>query len=461
MPDSSLKARLRATARRTAAVLPFVARDGASYWRTRRFLAGAERWPAERIHDWQLRRLREVVRFAIEHTTGYRALYRDARIGPDDLRTLDDVRHLPFTTKEMLRDDLAAFTVPGGGEYLTTGGSTGIPFGFHLRRKDIAIERAFIHAGWRWRGWRRGEPSALLRGAWIGSERDVSSWDPYRRELFLSSYYLTAATVGRYVDELRARDIRVMQAYPSAMAQFCDLVREAGLADRVPLRLVLLGSENVYDWLLARVADVFPHAKVAAWYGHAEQAVLAPWCEQRQAYHAWPFYGITEVLDAADGVVAPGDEGEIVATALRPFPTPFLRYRTMDRAVRGPDACPDCGRAFPLLERLVGRAHEVIVTGTGRYISMTAVNMHDDLFDGLRQFQFLQVEPGRVEFRYISKAQALGADEEERIRVGLLAKLGGDVDLSLRPVAEIPRTPSGKHKFLEQRLEIRYGDTHV
>lgn len=461
MPNASLKARLRGAARRTAAMLPFAARDGATYWRTRRFLEEAERWPAERIRDWQLQRLREVVRFAIAQTAGYRALYREARIAPEDLRSLDDVRHLPFTTKEMLRDDLAAFTAPGGGEYLTTGGSTGIPFGFHLRRKDIAIERAFMHAGWRWRGWRRGEPSALLRGAWIGNEREVASWDPYRRELFLSSYYLTPATIGRYVDELRARDIRVMQAYPSAMAQFCDLVREAGLAERVPLRLVLLGSENVYDWLLARIGEAFPQARVIAWYGHAEQAVLAPWCEHRQAYHAWPFYGITEVLDGTGGSVAPGTEGEIVATALRPFPTPFIRYRTMDRAVRGADACPGCGRAFPLLERLVGRAHEVIVTGTGRFISMTAINMHDDLFDGLRQFQFLQEERGRVEFRYIPKAEALAPHEAERIRLGLLAKLGTDVALSLRPVAEIPRTRSGKHKFLEQRLEIAYGDTHV
>jgi phenylacetate-CoA ligase len=128
----------------------------------------------------------------------------------------------------------------------------------------------------------------------------------------------------------------VMQAYPSSLNLFCDLLHERGLQGAVSLDLILLGSENVYDWQLEKFAETFPRARLFAWYGHAEKAVLAPWCEQSRQFHAWPFYGLTEVLGADGEETAPGEEGEIVATSFHQRRTPFIRYRTMDRGIKGP-----------------------------------------------------------------------------------------------------------------------------
>jgi hypothetical protein len=84
--------------------------------------------------------------------------------------------------------------------------------------------------------------------------------------------------------------------------------------------------------------------------------------------------------------------------------------------------------------------------------------MHDQIFDALRQFQFLQEEPGHVVFRYVAKHPPLSLDEECRIRQGLQIKLGEDMELLLQPASEIPLTARGKLRFLEQRLPIHYGD---
>ena len=89
---------------------------------------------------------------------------------------------------------------------------------------------------------------------------------------------------------------------------------------------------------------------------------------------------------------------------------------------------------------------------------MTAINMHDEIFDPLRQFQFFQEQPGKLVFRYIPKQAALSAAERARIQAGLAGKLGGDVTLDLTPVGEIPRTRLGKYRFLDQRLKIQYGE---
>jgi phenylacetate-CoA ligase len=147
----------------------------------------------------------------------------------------------------------------------------------------------------------------------------------------------------------------------------------------------------------------------------------------------------------------------LVGTSLLNFVTPFIRYRTMDLAVAGPIGCADCGRKFQLLEKIVGRSHEVIVTGTGRHISMTAINMHDRSFDDLRQFQFYQDTPGRVEFKFIPKSE-LSPSQIEQLRQTLASKFGSDTVLTLTAVKEIPRTKSGKYRFLDQRLNIKYGD---
>lgn len=443
-----------------AAFLPQRLLRPRAYYSLRRFLDSAQHWSAERIAQWQLTQLQRVVQLALDGAPGYRELYQKAGVRSGaDLRSIADLQRLPFTSKETFRDHLAEFTVPTkNSRYVTTGGSTGIPFGFHETSGTRFVEDAFMHTGWSWTGWKLGQPSAVLRGGFVGSATELSRYDSFHRELALSSYFLTSDTLPAYIDAVRSRNIRVLQAYPSSLNLLCDLLSERGLGGSVELDIIFLGSENVYPWQLEKFKAVFPRARLFSWYGHCEKAVLAPWCEKAEHFHAWPFYGLTEVL-APDGTAAgQGTEGELVGTSFHQGVTPFIRYRTMDHAVRGPDSCAQCGRAFPILTKIMGRAHEVIVTRTGRYISMTAINMHDDIFDGLRQFQFVQEQPGMVSFHYVPKAQRLEPDEERKIRSGLGIKLGTDMALELKPVPEIPRTKSGKFRFLDQRMAIQYGD---
>ena len=219
----------------------------------------------------------------------------------------------------------------------------------------------------------------------------------------------------------------------------------------------MLGSENLYDRQPARFAAVLPEIRVFSWYGHAEMMVLAPWCGRNRWFHVWPFYGMAEILDEHGTPVGEGGEGEIVGTSLHVRATSIIRYRTMDVAVRRPEQCPDCGRPFPTLERVLGRLQEVVFTGTGRYISMAAVDLHDRIFDRLRQFQFLQETRGNLAFRYVPKSPLTGA-EDLGIREGLMKQLGDDIELQMRDTDPIELTAAGKLRFLDQRLPVEHGD---
>ena len=128
----------------------------------------------------------------------------------------------------------------------------------------------------------------------------------------------------------------------------------------------------------------------------------------------------------------------------------------MDLAVPANGKC-ECGRDCPLLKKVEGRLQELIVTGTGRLISMTAINMHSDVFDNVKQFQFYQEKKGEVIFNIVRK-QSYTDHDTEYIRKELYKKLGDDVNLIIRFVDHIPRTQRGKYRFLIQKLPIEFGD---
>jgi phenylacetate-CoA ligase len=452
---------LRPPLRRLYALVPLNTRLGKDYWRLKTLLQGAELWDRERIEAWQLQKLKETITYAYERVPGYHLLFRDAGVKPDDIESMASIGYLPFTTKELLRDNLKDFTATGIPawrlNYVTTGGSTGIPFGFFHTATDAWREKAFIHSSWERVGWQPGHSSVVLRGDFVGSEDAFWEYNPVDRTLSLSTYFLTEHTYDKYLRKTIEFRARHLQAYPSAATALADLVLDHGDEGRLGFEVILLGSETLYDWQKERIRQAFPNASLFSWYGHAEQVVLAPWCEHTESHHVWPFYGLAELLDAADREVQQGEVGEIVGTSFWGRGTPFIRYRTMDRARKGPYGCKECGRQFPLFERIEGRLQEFILTGSGRYISMTAVNMHSDVFDNVRQFQFFQDTPGQVLFRVVPK-ESFSHQDRTTIHRELMKKLGKDVELSIVTVDVIPRRGQGKYGFLDQRLAIGHGE---
>lgn len=450
---------IRKHAKRVAQLTPFSFRYGRPFYRWLRFLREAHDWTTPQIEAWQLEQFRAIVAHAYHQTAGYRQLYDEAGVTPDDIRTKQDISRLPFVTKTMIRDNLPAFTVrTNDKQYVTTGGSTGIPFGFYTTRAESEREVAFFHPIWRDFGWRSGQVTAMLRGAFIGSEKRVWSYDPYWRSLDLSSYYLTTSTLPQYLQVLQRFRPPYLQAYASSLNILCDLLKENDLVRRLHFDIIVLASENIYDWQLDKFAECFPSTQFIAHYGQAERVILAPWCPHRRVYHILPLYGWTEILDPQDREVDANQTGELIGTSFHMRVTPFIRYRTMDHAVTGDDGCKSCGRPYRVIREILGRAHEFIVSRQQRFISMTAINMHDDTFDALRQFQFYQDQPGMVVLKCVPRRR-LNDKMERELRSRLLEKLGPGFELKVVEVSEIPRTGAGKYRFLDQRLKVAYGDS--
>ena len=205
------------------------------------------------------------------------------------------------------------------------------------------------------------------------------------------------------------------------------------------LTSVLCGSEKLTAEAQAYLERVFG-ARVLHWYGHSERVVLAAQGRSSDHLYFWPTYGFVE-LGAETALVW----REVIGTSFHNLAMPLIRYRTGD-FVQVP-AVPKA--EFPWLEisAVAGRDYEFLVSATGRRIPLTAVNMHDGIFDGLLAVQFAQEQPGVVEFRY-QPGPRWEPKRMDGIRRGLIAKLGDDFQLSLARVDAVATTASGKRRWL-------------
>jgi phenylacetate-CoA ligase len=438
--------------------LPFAHSDlnNPIYLAWREILRSSESWKEEQIERYQLNRVKYMIRYAYENTVGYRALYDLVGLSPDSLRSVDDLGRFPFIEKKILQERLEDFSVKmKNRNYVTTGGSTGIPVGIFRDPEAFAKELASKAYQYYRIGWKEGDRQIVFRGLPIDTEDHMVFVSEFN-ELRCSSYHLIPEQMEIYCRRAWEYQPEWLRCYPSSGYILARWLEEKG-GRFPPIKGVLCASENLYDFQKKKLGDIF-RARVFSHYGHYELAVLAGFCEYEDTYHVLPQYGYAELIDQnGKSVKEPGRIGEIVATSFIMYATPLIRYRTNDFAVLKSWECPACHRPYQIWERIEGRLQEFIITRRGRLISMTAVNFHDDIFDQISQFQFYQEEKGKVVFRYIPKAtfNSLALQGIER-KLG--AKLGEDVDLSFEPVDKIVLTARGKHRFLIQKLPITFSD---
>jgi phenylacetate-CoA ligase len=262
----------------------------------------------------------------------------------------------------------------------------------------------------------------------------------------LSSYHLTQERVPEYVRALEEFKPDLLHAYPSAALQLAEYLQVGGKELAFPLQGVLCGSERL-TLPQKRVLERVFGCRVYRWYGHSERVVLAGEGRRSELFHFCPAYGYVEF-----GPPTPDGLCEIIGTSFHNLAMPLIRYRTGDYA-RPLEGSEVGAREFdwPAVADIAGREHEFLLSKTGRRISLTALNMHDAIFDGLYALQFYQEAPGVAELRYVAGPGFDGA-RRDAIRRGVRGKLGDDFELVLRQVWDTEKTAAGKNRWLVSKL---------
>lgn len=424
-----------------------------------------DRWSAERWKAWQEERLALVLHRAATQVPYYRDQW-DARRRAGHRASWEVLGNWPILRKDDLRLQPKAFVAgdcnPNEMFYEHTSGTTGKPLHIWLSRETVQVWFAIFEArARRWYGVSRHDRWAILGGQLVAPVEQERPpfwvWNIALNQLYLSTYHLSAGNIAAYLSSMRAHAVTYLLGYPSALYRLAQAAEEQGLT-AAPLKVAIGNAEPLYDHQRETISRVFG-CPVRETYGMAEIAAAASDCEHGRL-HLWPDTGLTEILDdAADAPVAPGEAGRVVSTGLINADMPLIRYDTGDRAAWAADQRCECGRTLPVLRGLEGRSDDVVVPRDGRHIGRLDPVFKADL--PIREAQIIQEDLDHLRVLYVPTEAYTPADGDALVR--RIHDRVGDMDVTLEPVAEIPRTLNGKFRAVISKVsagDAKTEDSH-
>ena len=320
----------------------------------------------EALAALQLERLRRTVARLWENVPRYRRRFDEARLTPDAIRGLADVRRLPFTTGADLREaypaSLLAVPYDEALRLHTSSGTTGKPKALFFSRQDVdnAAElcaRSFVGAGM---GPKDVFQNMMTYGLFTGAL--VTHYGAEK----LGCLVIPAGPGNSERQLMLMQDFRTTSIHltPSFGLYFADYLEKRGIDPRkeLALRRAFVGAEP-YTEETRRKIEHGLGLRVYNSYGLSEMngPGVAFECQEQQGMHLWEDHFLMEIIDPQSGEPLPaGERGELVLTTLTREAMPLLRYRTRDLTSIVESPCA-CGRTHRRIQRITGRADDMLI----------------------------------------------------------------------------------------------------
>jgi phenylacetate-CoA ligase len=323
-----------------------------------------ETLPRTELARLQLERLRAVVA-----RTARVPLQRDrlaaAGVEPDGIRTLDDLRRLPFTTKADFRDTypFGLLAVPGDEvvRIHASSGTTGKPTVVAYTRGDLDVWIEVMARTLRAGGVHRGDvvQNAYGYGLFTGG----LGFHYGAESLGAAVIPMSGGFTERQLVALQDLGSTVLCCTPSYALHLAEAIEEAGLPRRdLRLRVGFFGAE---PWTEAMRDAIEARLGLMALNIYGLSEVIGPGvaveCPERRGMHVAEDHFLPEVVDPATlEPLPPGGTGELVFTTLTKQGMPLLRYRTRDLTTLDPAPCR-CGRTLVRIGRIMGRSDDMLI----------------------------------------------------------------------------------------------------
>ena len=337
------------------------------------FNAKIETMPRKKIQELQLERLQKIVHLVYETVPYYKQRFKALNVKPEDIKTLADVRKLPFTTKDDLRKNapfgMMTTSLDNCIELHASSGTTGVPVTACYTRGDLEVWSEVMARCLSMSGLTKKDifqnpiPYGTFTGAFgfhygaqkIGALVIPSGKGQSERQIKLMEYYGTTFLSG-------------VASYAMRLGQ---VALEMGLDPKhLKVRNGLFGAEMFTPGLKKRIMETWD-MDVHDIYGLTEMCGpgVSTDCDQHDGLHLWEDHFLVECVDPLTlESVEDEEEGEIVLTTLTKEGMPLLRYRTRDIAKLYETKTCECGRTHVRHSMIKGRSDDmIIIRGTNIY----------------------------------------------------------------------------------------------
>jgi phenylacetate-CoA ligase len=318
----------------------------------------------EKLREKQLERLKNTIKRVYEKVPYYRKKLNEAQVSPDDIKKLEDIRNIPFTSKADLREvyPFGMFASPLSEivEIHMSSGTTGRPIVAGYTLLDIEI-------------W--GEVMARCLTMAGATKNDIVQV-AYGYGLFTGGFGVhygarkigamivpaSAGNTRRQIEIMRDFGTTILACTPSYALYMAEVAREMGIEPTtLKLKAGCFGAEM---WTEAMRTEIEKRFNLNAYNIYGLTEIIGPGvaheCSEKKGLHVFEDHFFVEVIDPDTGdPVYDGQRGELVLTTLTREGMPMLRFRTRDITSIIRDKCA-CGRTFARIERIRGRTDDMI-----------------------------------------------------------------------------------------------------
>ncbi len=318
----------------------------------------------DEMRNLQSARLKKMVDRVYHNVEFYRKKMQEMGIEPGDIRGMEDLNKLPFTTKSDLRDNypFGLFAIPESEvvRVHASSGTTGKATVVGYSRRDIEIWQECV--------------ARVLAMAGIGKSDKIQV--SYGYGLFTGGLGLHygAENLGATVIPMSSgntkKQITMMEDFgctaiactPSYLLHIAEALEEAGKIDQIKLKAAILGAEPWTENMRREIESKL-HIKAYDIYGLSE--IMGPGvaadCEYHNGLHVYEDHFIPEIINPETlESVAEGEVGELVFTTITKEALPLFRYRTKDLTSITYDKC-ECGRTLARISRFKGRSDDMLI----------------------------------------------------------------------------------------------------
>jgi Coenzyme F390 synthetase len=317
------------------------------------------------LQKLQTERLRNTITQAA-NSNFYNNLFKEKGISADSIKTLDDLKNLPFTTKDNLRSNypfgLAAIPLQKCVRVHSSSGTTGNPTVVLHSAKDLdmwsnQVARCMYMVGLR-------DTDVFQNTSGYGMFTGGLGFQYGAEKLGALTVPAAAGNSKRQIKFIMDFGTTVLHIIPSYATRLAEVFHEMNIDTRKDTKLhtLCIGAEPHSEEQRRRIEQLLG-VKAYNCFGMSEMngPGVAFECAEQNGLHIWEDYVIAEIIDPDTLQPVPdGETGELVLTTLQREAMPLIRYRTHDLTRFLPGECP-CGRTHRRIDRFKGRSDDMII----------------------------------------------------------------------------------------------------
>ena len=320
--------------------------------------------PREKIIEIQNEKIVKQVRHVWDNVPYYRHLMEEKGVTPDDIKTIDDIKKLPFLSKADLRDaypyGLLGTDLKNCVRIHSTSGTTGKRVVAFYTQHDVDLwedctARAIVAAG--------GTEDDVVQVCYgYGLFTGGSGLHGGSHKVGCLTLPMSSGNTDRQLQFMVDLGATILCCTPSYAEYLAESIKEQGLRDQIRLKAGIFGAEA---WSEEMRHDIEEQLGIKAYDIYGLTEITGPGvayeCEAQTGMHINEDHFIAEIIDPDTGEVLPdGTQGELVFSCIDKDAFPLLRYRTRDICVLTREKCP-CGRTHVKMSKPRGRSDDMLI----------------------------------------------------------------------------------------------------